>query len=234
MLHNFKYPDAVTAHLLENSLLLTEIEHRSGKSIGHADCMPRLTATTAAFKTTTTLDVDGQTQPSQNLPPSNSQTRPAQQSHSTTRPRDTDKINQTDDEQSDVEESYEARAKKQDEQSEVRNGNTIGENKSNQTDDQQSDVRNGNTAGENRSNHTDDQQPEVQYGHEAGENEAVSQFTLIEQQTDLLDFPYSVAHCNSANIKLGAGLAKQIKEKLTSYFPPKNEKATNTARTVLG
>ena len=126
------------------------------------------------------------------------------------------------------------RKKNNDEQSAVRNGNTIGENESNQTDDQQSDVRNGNTAGENRSNHTDDQQPEVQYGHEAGENEAVSQFTIIEQQTDLLDFPYSVAHCNSANLKLGAGLAKQIKEKFTSYFPPKNEKATSTARTVLG
>ena len=37
----------------------------------------------------------------------------------------------------------------------------------------------------------------------------------------MLDFPHSVAHCISADFKLGAGLAKQIKEKFPSYFPTK-------------
>ena len=39
----------------------------------------------------------------------------------------------------------------------------------------------------------------------------------------MLDFPHSIAHCISADFKLGAGLAKQIKEKFPSYFPTKKE-----------
>ena len=73
--------------------------------------MPRLPAPAAALKTTTTMDVDtsiyGQRQPSLQHPaPSNSQNPLPQQSNSTTIPQDIRKINQTDDEQSDVEEKY--------------------------------------------------------------------------------------------------------------------------------
>ena len=48
-------------------------------------------------------------------------------------------------------------------------------------------------------------------------------FTVIEQQGDLLLFSHSIAHCVSADFKLGAGLAKQIKEKFPSYFSTKTE-----------
>ena len=57
-LHNFKDPDALTARWLENFAAFDyEIEHRSGKNIGHADCMSRLPATTAALTMTATMDV---------------------------------------------------------------------------------------------------------------------------------------------------------------------------------
>ena len=39
----------------------------------------------------------------------------------------------------------------------------------------------------------------------------------------MLDFPPSIAHCISADFKLRAGLAKQIKEKFPSYFPTKKD-----------
>ena len=58
-LHNFKDHDALTARWLKKLAAFDyEIEHRSGKSIGHADCMSRLPATTAALNMTATMDVD--------------------------------------------------------------------------------------------------------------------------------------------------------------------------------
>ena len=169
-LHNFKDPDALTARWLEKLAAFDyEIEHRSGKSIGHADCMSRLPATTAALNMTATMDVDGSVvgQPnhsSQNLPSFNRFTPPAQPSRSTTIPRDTVQ--------------------------------------SNQTDDKQSRVKHGHEAGANNSQ-TDDAQSGITHGHEAGANILVSQFTVIEQQGDLLDFPHSKAHCISADFRLG-------------------------------
>ena len=190
-LHNFKDPDALTARWLEKLAPFDyEIEHRSGKSIGHADCMSRLPATTTALNMTAIMDLDASVvgQPnhsSQNIPSFNSHTPPAQPSHSTTIPR------------------YTVQSK--------------------QTDDEQSGVKHGHEAGTNRNGQTDDEQSGITHGHEAGANKLVSQFTVIEQQGDLLDFPQSIAHCISADFKLGAGPAKQIKEKFPSYFPTKKE-----------
>ena len=73
-LHNFTDPDALTARWLGKLATFDyEVEHRSGKSIGHADCMSRLPATPAALNMTSNMDVDasivGQpNHPSQNLP----------------------------------------------------------------------------------------------------------------------------------------------------------------------
>ena len=212
-LHNFKDPDALTARWLEKLAAFDyEIEHRRGKSIGHADCMSRLPATTAALNMTATMDLDASVngQPnlcSQNLPSFNRHTPPAQPPHSTTIPRDTVQSNsQIDDEQSGVKHGHEADT-----------------NRNSQTDDEQSEVRNGNEVVENTNGQTDDEQSGITHGHEAGANKPISQFTLIEQQEDLLDFPYSIAHCISVDFKLGAGLAKQMKEKFPSYFPTKKE-----------
>ena len=57
--HNFKGPDALPARWLEKLAAFDyEIEHRSGKSIGHADCMSRLPTTTSALNMTATMDLD--------------------------------------------------------------------------------------------------------------------------------------------------------------------------------
>ena len=206
-LHNFKDPDALTARWLEKFTAFDyEVEHRSGKSIGHADCMSRFPATPAALKMTATMELDASVvgQPnhfSQKLPSFNSHTPPAQPSHSTTIPRDTVKSIQTDDEQSGVKHGHEA-----------------GTNHNNQTDDEQPEVRKGNEAVENKNGQTDDEQSGITHGHGAGANKPVSQFTVIEQQGDLLDFPHSLAHCVSADFKLGSGLTKQIKEKFFKLF----------------
>ena len=111
---------------------------------------------------TTTMDVDasvlGQMNPSsQNLPSFNSQTPPAQRSHSTTIPWDTVKSNQTDDDQSGV-----------------KHGREAGVHKNNQTDEEQSEVRNGKEAVENKENQTDDEQYGIANGHEAGANKPLS------------------------------------------------------------
>ena len=172
--HNFKDPDALTARWLEKLAAFDyELEHRKGKSIGHADCMSGLPSSTTALNMTAIMDLDASVvgQPnhsSQNLPSFNSYTPPAQPSHSTTIPRDIAQRNQTDDEQSGI-----------------------------------------------------------THGHEAVANKLVSQFTVIEQQRYLLDYPHSIAHYKSAEFKLGAGLAKQIKEKFPSHFPTKKEKSNN-------
>ena len=158
-LHNFKDPDALTARWLEKLAAFDyEIEHRSGKSIGHADCMSRLPATTAALNMTATMDLDASVvgQPnhsSQNLPSFNSHTPPAQPSHSTTIPRHTVQSKQTD---------YE--------QSRVKHGHEAGTNRNSQTDDEQSGVKHGHEAGTNRKSPTDDEQSGVKHGHEAGTN----------------------------------------------------------------
>ena len=189
--HNFMDPDALTARWLEKLADFdNEIEHRSGKSIGHADCLSRLPASTPALNMTATMDLDvsvnGQpNHSSQNLPSFNSHTLPAQPSHSTGIPRDTAQ--------------------------------------SNQTDVEQSGVRIGNEDVENKNGQTDDEQSRITHGHEAGAKKPVSQFTVIVQQGDLLNFPHSKAHCISADFKLGTGLAKQIKEKFPKYFQTKKE-----------
>ena len=153
-LHNFNDPDALTALWLEKLAPFDdyEIEHRSGKSIGHADCMSRLPATTAAPNMTATMDVDASAvgQPnhsSQNFPSFNSHTPPAQPSYSTNIPRDTVQSNQTDDEQSGV-----------------KHGHESGTNHNNQTDDEQSEVRNGTETVENPYGQTDDERSEVRIG----------------------------------------------------------------------
>ena len=227
-LHNFKDPDALTARWLEKIAAFDyEIEHRSGKSIGHADCMSRLPATTAALNMTATMDLEASVvgQPnhsSQNLPSFNSHTPPAQPSHSTTIPRDTVQSKQTDDEQSRVKHGHEAgtnrNSQTDDEQSGVKHGHEAGTNLNSQTDDEQSEVRNGNEAVEKTNGQTDDEQSGITYGHEAGANKLVSQFTVIEQQGDLMDFPHSIAHCISADFKLGAGLANKSKKSFQVIF----------------
>ena len=186
--------------------------------------MLRLPATTAALNMTAAMDVNASVvgQPnhsSQNLPSFHSHTPPAQPSHSTTIPRDTVNSNQTDHEQSGVKHGHEAGANNSqtdDEQSEVKNGNEAVESPIGQTDDEQSEVKNGNEAVESPIGQTDDEQSGITHGHEAGANKLISQFTVIEEQGDLLDFPHSIAHCISADFNLGAGLAKQIKEKFPS------------------
>ena len=87
--HNSKDPDALTARWLEKLAAFDyEIEHRSGKSTGHADCMSRLPATTAALSMTATMDIDASVvgQPNhtlQNLPSFHSHTPPAPPYHGT-------------------------------------------------------------------------------------------------------------------------------------------------------
>ena len=158
-LHKFKDPDALTTRWLEKLAAFDyEIEHRSGKSIGHADCMSPLPATTAALNMTATMRLEASVvgQPnhySQNLPSFNSHTPPAQLSHSTTRPRDTVQSKQSDDEQSWVKHAHDT-----------------GTNRNSQTDDEQSGVQHGHDAGTNRNSQTDDEQSEVKTGHEAVEN----------------------------------------------------------------
>ena len=79
-LRNFKEPNSLTACWLEKLAAFdSEIEPRSGKSIGLADCLSRFPATTAALIVTATMDVDASVvgQPkhsSQNLPSFNNHT----------------------------------------------------------------------------------------------------------------------------------------------------------------
>ena len=134
--------------------------------------MSRIAGTTATLNMTTNIDVNASVfgQPhasSQILPPSNSQTPPAQDWHSTTIPRDTNERSQSDDEQSGI-----------------KNGNEAGVNRNNQTDIEQSGVRSGNEAVENKNNQTDDEQPGVTNNQETSENKPVSQITVIEKQGD--------------------------------------------------
>ena len=130
---------------------------------------------------------------SQNLPFFNSHTPPAQRLHSTTITRDTTQSNQIDDEQSGVEHGHEAgtnlNSQTDDEQSGVKHGHEAVANRNSQTDYEQSVVRNGNEAVENNNGQTDDEQSGITHSHEAGANKPVSQFTVIEQQGDLLDLP---------------------------------------------
>ena len=191
--------------------------------------MSRIPATTAALNMTATMvfeaSVVGQpNHSSQNFPSCNSHTPPAQPLPSTTIPRATVQSNQTDDEQSGVKHGHEAgtnhNSETDDEESGVTHGHAAGANNS-QTDDEQSEVRNGNEAVENPNGQTDDEQSGIIHGHEAGANKLVSQFRLNEQKGDLLDFPHSIAHCISADFELGAGVAKQIKEKFPNFFPTK-------------
>ena len=134
-LHDFKDPDPLAAPWL-NKLAAIDyaIAHRSGKSIGHAGCMSLFLAKPTAFNVTTVLEVDAsidwQRQPSLQHPPfSTTQTPPTRQSKSIPYHGTSKKINQSDDEQSDI-----------------RNDNATGENKNNQTVDQQSKFQIGNEA----------------------------------------------------------------------------------------
>ena len=113
-LHNYKDPDALTARWLETfGAFDYEIEHRSGKSIGHADCMSTLPTSAAAVNMTTTVKVNASTdnaldvcaQLSSSL---NSQSQPAKPSTNTTTPRDFDGNPLTDNEHSDDEKGNDA------------------------------------------------------------------------------------------------------------------------------
>ena len=80
--HNFKNPDALTPRWHEKlGAFVYEIEYRSGKCTGLADCMLRFSLATAALNMTATMDLDdsvvGQSNHSlQNLPSFNSHTPP--------------------------------------------------------------------------------------------------------------------------------------------------------------
>ena len=87
----------------------------------------------------------------------------------------------------------------------------------NRTDDERADVEKGYKASANN-DQTDYEQSQVERTHRDGANKTVSQFTVIEQQGIWLDARHSVADCILADFKLGAGLAKQIKEKFPSFF----------------
>ena len=76
---------------------------------------------------------------------------------------------------------------------------------------------------QNNNHQVDDEQSGITHGHDAGATEPTSHFTVIEQQGELLDIPHSIAHCNSADLELRAGLSKQIKEKFPSYFLTKTD-----------
>ena len=137
------------------------------------------------------------------------------------------KIIQTNDEQSGVKHGYEAGANKNnqtdDEQSGVKHGREAGANENNQIDDEQSETKNDNKALENNNSQTDDEQSGITHGHEADANKPESQFTVFQQQGDLLDFLDSIAHGISADFGLGAGLAKQIKGKFPRFFATNKE-----------
>ena len=114
------------------------IEHRIGKSVGHAGCLSRLPATTAALNMTATTDVDasvaGQLNPSSHFFPAfNSQSPPAEPSHGTTIPWDNVKSNHVDREQSGVKHGHEAgvnKNKKADKKpAGIINGHEVGANK---------------------------------------------------------------------------------------------------------
>ena len=210
-LHKFKDPDALTARWLKKLAAFDyAIEHRSGESIRQADCMSRLPATAVVLNMTATMDVNasvvGPLNPPQNLPSFNNHSPSVQSFHSTTIPQDTVKSNQTNDEQSGV-----------------KHGHGVGVNKNNQTFDEQFEVRNGNEAVENNNIQTDHEQSGITNGDEAGETKPVLQITVFKQQGDLLVLPQSIAYCISADFKLGARLAKQIREKFPSYFSTKKE-----------
>ena len=68
---------------------------------------------------------------------------------------------------------------------------------------------------------TEKVQSEVNHGFNAGDGKTRSKMTMIEQQVNLLDFEHSIAHCISADFKLGAGIASQIKDKFPSSLPRK-------------
>ena len=172
-LQNFKDLDALTARWLAKLAAFDyEIEHRSGTSIGHADCMSRLPATTTALNMTATMGVGASVfgppnRSSQHLLFLNSHTPPTQPSHSTNILWDTVKSNQTDDEQSGVKHGHEA-----------------GANNNNQIDDKQSEIKNGNEALKNKNSQIDDEQSGVTNGRETSATKPASQFTVVEQQGD--------------------------------------------------
>ena len=156
-LHNFKDPDALTARWLEKLAAFDyEIEHRSGKSIGHADCMSRLPSEAAAVNMTTTMDASGS-------------------------------------------------------QSDTADVSLPTPSSSNNATDSTTEVWNS-----DENPLTDNEQSQVDQGNEAG-NETC--FKMNEQQGNLLDFPHSIAHCISADFKLGAGIAKEIREKFPDVYP---------------
>ena len=85
---------------------------------------------------------------------------------------------------------------------------------------------NNSKAGENRNNQIDDKQPKVKHGQEGGSNKQVSQATVMEHQKKMLAFPESVAHCVSADFRLGAGLAIQM-EKNSQANSPRTKNTCN-------
>ena len=118
-LHSLKDLDALSVRWLDKVAAVDhEIEHRRSKSIGQADCVSRLPPKVAAATMTTTAvnnpSLDGQPHSSsESLPSPNSQTPPAKQSKCTIILQDTNKVNQTDDEQSEVKQFQSWRKQKQ-------------------------------------------------------------------------------------------------------------------------
>ena len=106
-LDTFKEPDTLTACWLEERAAFdNEIEHRSGKSIGHADCMSRHPAEPAPLNLTTNTEI---CKDEENLSPPTGQEVPAHQSTNTTIPRDSRREISTEKEQLDVHHGYNAR-----------------------------------------------------------------------------------------------------------------------------
>ena len=105
-LHNFKEPDVLTTRWLEKLAAFEyEIEHRSGKSSGHADCMSRLPAQPAALNVTTITEI---CKDEENLSPPTGQEAPAHLSTNTTIPRYSRREISTEKEQSEVHHGYNA------------------------------------------------------------------------------------------------------------------------------
>ena len=163
-LHNFKDPDALTARWLEKLAAFDyDIEHRSGKSIGHADCMSRLPSQTAAINMTTTFVSNIGT---------------------------------------------------------VTGGDSTGASYSSQNQQVPAPPSVSTSVDDDRARTSVNDEDTTDTGHEPPTVPTTSgNFTLTEKKGNLLDFPHSIVHCISADFKLAAGIAAQIREKFPTVYP---------------
>ena len=103
---NFKDPDALTTRWLEKAAASHyEIEHRSSKRIGHADCMSRLPAELAALNLATITDIS---MDEENPSPPTGQEELAHQSTNITMPKDSRREISSEEKQSEVNHGYNA------------------------------------------------------------------------------------------------------------------------------